>query len=255
MRLKSNGHWKIKANDFRPTFGTQYKKQSIIILGCSYAYGEFLTDEQTLGYKLSKATKRPVYNYALKGKGFQNALYIIQNNFLDANIKNPKYFIYVFLNDHVRRIYSNSCMSDFVGQPLYKLDKNNQLYLYKDYYPRYRQFYTFYFFNNIIYKLFIEKDIERNNKYVNAYFKAMNTEIKKRFPNTKFIVLTYGNQDLYKYDFSELINDDFIVLNTDCLSNEKLMSAKYQISNSDTHPNEQAWDVILNPLIERLSLW
>lgn len=48
------------------TVGSKNKKP-VVIFGCSFAYGEYLNDNQTFGYKLSKQTGRTVYNFAYSG--------------------------------------------------------------------------------------------------------------------------------------------------------------------------------------------
>ena len=51
--------------------GLNYKnKPPIIIFGCSFAHGTILLNRnQTIGSKLSKITKRPVYNRGIQGGG------------------------------------------------------------------------------------------------------------------------------------------------------------------------------------------
>ena len=66
---------------FRSPAGLEYKdKPSIVLFGCSYAYGQNLENEETLSYQLSRYLKRTVYNFALCGGGLQDILHIIRNN-------------------------------------------------------------------------------------------------------------------------------------------------------------------------------
>ena len=46
----------------RDPFGVNYKRNPIVMFGCSYGFGSPLNPEQTLAYKLSEMLKRPVYN-------------------------------------------------------------------------------------------------------------------------------------------------------------------------------------------------
>lgn len=243
----------LRPERFRPVSGLSFSKRPVIILGCSFAYGKFLNDDETLSYKLARYTQRPVYNYAVEGKAFQNALYILENKIYDTNIKNPEYVIYVMMSDHIRRLYTNVCMADFVGYPLYVFDKNGKLYMKKPYYPVYRQFYTFYFINNWIFKKFLEKDYNRHSKYVNAYFKAMNEEIKKQYPDTKFVILMYGNNN-FGLNLSELEKSGFIIINTQDITGVNLLSREYQQSDTDKHPVAKAWDIVVPALADRLKL-
>ncbi len=239
---------------FRPPVGVNYNKRPIIILGCSFAFGQYLNENQTLGYKLANYSHRPVYNYAVCGKGIQNALFILQNKLYDTSIKDPEFIIYVMMSDHIRRLYTNVCMGDFVGYPDYRIDKNGNIKLYRDYFPVYRQFYTFYYFNNLFYKYILRKNYKRHNLYINAYFEEMNKEIKKQFPNIKFVILIYGDKNNFGLDLSKLEKDGFIILQTDEISGVNLLQRKYQLSETDTHPTEEAWDIIIPALVNRLCL-
>lgn len=239
---------------FRPVSGESFNKRPIILFGCSFAYGFSLKDEETIGYKLSQLSKRPVYNYAVQGKAFQNALFIIQKKLYDTHIKNPEYVIYIMMSDHIRRLYSNVCAEDFVGQPEYKLNKNGEMILVKDYFPLWRQFYSFYYFNNIIFQLWLKDDYVRHNKYVTAYFKSMKKYITLQYPDIKFVILMYGDKNNFGLDMSELENDGFIVLQTEEISGVNLLQRKYQKSDSDTHPVSEAWEIVAPALVDRLKL-
>lgn len=235
--------------------GTNYKKRPLILAGCSYAYGQGLEENKTLGHKLSELTKRPVYNYSLPGKGLQNTLYMLQNKMFSPEIEDPEYVIYVFMQDQIRRMYSTVCLHDYNGYPEYKLTKDGTLKLTKDYYPIYKQFYTYYFFNNINYIYFYGKAMKHHSKMVTAYFRAINEEIKKQYPNTKFAILMYDDgSNNYGLDLSALENDGMQIIHTDELSDVILSKDEYHIAKNDFHPNEKAWDALLPKLIEKLSL-
>ena len=243
----------LSPDKFRKPEGLNYTKRPILLFGCSFAYGQGLEDKDTFGYKLSQFAKRPVYNYSMFGKGFQHALYVLRHNYIDKSVKNPEYAIYVFIEDQIRRIYSNVCMGDFVGQPSYALDGALNLYETKDYYPIYRQFYTFYYVNNLIYEKFLKHDYRRHNRYVNAYLNQIYRELKRRYPDIKFVVLLYGGKDNFGLDFYGL-NEQIILLNTDELVEKNLYDPEYQISSTNTHPNGLAWDLVVPKLASELNL-
>lgn len=244
----------LRPERFRKPSGLNGTKQPIIILGCSFAYGWALKDEQTLGFKLSQYANVPVYNYAVQGKGLQNALFILQNKIYDNSIKNPQYVIYVMMSDHIRRLYTNVCMGDFVGYPIYKIDKYDNLTLKYDYFPFYRQFYTFYFFNNLIFNNLLYKDYKRHNRYVNAYFLQMNKEIKKQYPNIKFVILIFGDKNNFGLDLSKLEKNGFIILQTQEITGINFFNSRYQLSSTDPHPTEEVWNIIAPALADKLNL-
>lgn len=244
----------LSPDRFRPVSGESYVKKPIIILGCSFAYGFDLKYEDTIGYKLSELTKRPVYNYAVQGKAFQNSLFILEKKMYDTKIKNPEYIIYIMMSDHIRRLYSNVNIEDFVGQPIYKLDKDGYMTLKKDYYPVYKQFYTYYALNNAVFNAFLKKDYDRHNKYIYSYFKTMKKYISSEYPDIKFVILMYGGRNNFGLDMSKLQEDGFIVLQTEDITGINLLQRKYQKSDVDKHPIPCAWDIVAKGLKERLKL-
>ena len=144
-------------------------------------------------------------------------------------------------------------MGDYVGQPMYKLDNNAIKHL-KDSYPVYRQFYTFYYINNLIYNKYLSNDFKRHNAYINAYFNEMKNEIQKQYPDIKFVILIYGDNFNYGLDFSELEKEGFIIVNTQDLTGENLLQRKYNLSETDTHPTAQVWDIVSKAIVKEFNL-
>ena len=239
----------------RAPVGLQYPGRPVIFAGCSYIYGLFLDVQQTPYYKFSELTKRPVYVFALPGKGLQHTLFVLQHKMYDTSIKNPEYFIYVMFNDHIRRMYTPVMFNDSMGYPLYKLDKKTGLFVEKtDYYPVYRKFFTYYYIKNIIFFTFFYKDIKTHEKNVFAYFRTMNNEIKKQYPDIKFVILLYDDYNKFGFDFSKLEKEGFTVIQTKELTGVNLQVPEYQVSKGDTHPTENAWDVVIPALVKRLKM-
>ncbi len=67
----------------------KYTKPSIILFGCSYTYGTFLEEKQTLGYKLTNLTKRNVYNEGIEACGIQCMNFILNNEHFYNKITPP----------------------------------------------------------------------------------------------------------------------------------------------------------------------
>ena len=66
----------------KANINSSYTKPGILIFGCSFAYNYLIDDDdKIMNYKLSKLTKRNVFNFAIGACGIQHMLYIIQNNF------------------------------------------------------------------------------------------------------------------------------------------------------------------------------
>ena len=83
-------------------------KKSIVTIGDSYVIGELIPPEDTLSYKLQSLTGRKTYNYGMTAHGIQHVLYKIQNSwFFKQKDLNPEYVVYVFIADHLNRMYKN----------------------------------------------------------------------------------------------------------------------------------------------------
>lgn len=59
---------------FRKPYGSKYEKRPIVLMGCSFTYGEKLQYDETFGYILSEYIKSPVISIAHSGWGIQHSL-------------------------------------------------------------------------------------------------------------------------------------------------------------------------------------
>lgn len=247
---------KLKENMRKPT-GLEYKKSPVLIYGCSYGYGFALDEKYTFGYKLSKYAKRPVYNFSMSSKGLQDALYLIKND--EKIIPEPEYIFYVFINDHVRRMFVNCNKIDNVNYLTYK-NKNGVLAENFNNFDISERFYltreiknvSYYFYKNIFKKQIFD--------LTKLYFVSIKNEIENKYPNAKFIVLDYenGKENYLNDEKVKILEKEGIeVLNLNKVFNNKLKADKYRNDikeDSFRHPNGKAWDIIVKYLIEKYNL-
>ena len=244
----------VKNLELRKPVGLNYKKRPIILMGCSYIYGLYLDGIHTPQYKLSELSKRPVYNFAYPGKGFQHSLFILQNKLFDTNIKNPEYVIFVMQYDFIRRMYSPVMFTDFVAYPVYEINNFGKVTLKSTYYPPYKKFFTYYYINNLIYFNFFDNDTRTHQRNVFAYFRAIRKEIEKTYPDIKFVILLYDDWNKFGFNFRRLERDGFIVIQTRELTGVRLQTPEYRVSDTDSHPTEKAWDIVIPALVKKLNL-
>ena len=87
-----------------------YNKNPIILMGCSYSYGQGLKKEETFPFILSKISKRPVVNFAeCGGEIIQSykAFLTYYNELQDKSyIEKTEYVLYVYMWDHINRYLS-----------------------------------------------------------------------------------------------------------------------------------------------------
>ena len=206
----------LDKTDFRAPQGLKYNDNTkntspIVLLGCSFAAGYGLNENENFSYYLSKTTKRPVYNLAVVGGGLREALFILRSkNFrttLLQNTSNTKYFIYTYMSSHADRLYVNfrPHVPNFKHDNSYKTLK-----YYKDYLnnktcivPELMSLYASYF-----------QDKEKTFNLIKLYLIQINESINKNFKNhdesTKFVVLVYDDVD--NFNWKELEKENIIVV-------------------------------------------
>ncbi len=236
---------------FRETCGSEYNdKKSIVIFGCSFAFGDGLEQEQTLHYLLSKQLKRMVWNRAFIGWGPQNMLYQLKNDeFYKTIYVEPEAIIYVSFIGQSRRIFHETFLPN--AQVFYKYTKNglkqslfsSGTFGYGYLARSLRRAYTDKFVS----------DKQREEAIINHFLDAKK-EINKHWQDTKLYVLLYTYDLVEEKAFEKLENYGFHIIKADKLINKDLLSLEYQISEYDAHPNAKAWELIVPELCKVLNI-
>ncbi len=249
-------------NELREPEGLEYKKNPIVIFGCSFAFGDRLQVEDTFSYKLARFVKRPVFNFASCGWSFQHMLYILRKNntYKIIGATPPVCIIYVYMNQHMVRLFNYSYTFPFnnVLFPVFK-ERKNELSEYKMLFPF---LYRTNIFNVINMKysedrVNDEKRYEDNFNLMKLYFYESRKEIQKHYGSSpEFVILKYysDKDELSYYEetqrWSELEDDGFIILDT----GELIHNNKEDFADDGFHPSGEAWNKIIPGLVEKLSI-
>lgn len=245
---------RIKANkELKERFLTNQtsKEQPIVVLGCSYAYGQHLDKDSAFSGQLAKLTNRPIYNLAFIAGSIQHAIYQLKNDFFQKNIKNPKYVIYVYMNDHINRLY-NSCGYTILDYIFYK-DKNDTLEINKFYSYITRQ--PIPFVINTTLNLNFENSEIKRSEFLKKHIEELHTLVKKNWKDTKFVVFAYENN----YEINSLTpffkenNIEYLELNTLLNQNNIKYDDSFKLPEEVDrfrHPSAKAWKII-TPLLEK----
>ena len=235
-----DGKRKILFIKFPDPVNVKSKKLPVLIMGCSFAYGDGLKPEQTFAAKLAKLTNRPVYNRAMPGFAANEMLYQLRSRKFYAIIPKPEWFIYVMFHDHIRRsqIPNQICYSGVY------YDENLNI----------RPNITFPLAYAIKSNLPFVSD-EKYFKHFLALLLEMRKEMSKRWGNdVKCMLLYYDEEDKpYKYLKPKLKDNGFLVYSLKDLTNKNLLSQKYKIADK-VHPSEEAWNIITPALVEKAGL-
>lgn len=251
----------IFKNSFRKPIIPQENSSSglpIILLGCSFAYGEGLNEDENFSGVLSKFTKRAIYNLARGGHSQKTSLYILRENFNNTNediLKNNnqvEYVIYTYIDNHLRRLYVNVAFSPVPDYKIVKENNNLHLKYKKNYF--YKNLYLYKNLTEFIYKIKMKQDANNVFNIFCLYIKEINNEIKTKFNanghETQLVILVYQNNGIEDWDI--LRKEGIIVIDINELLGFDINQDEYQLS--DFHPNAKAWEVITPELIKKLNL-
>ncbi len=243
-------------------------KPPILLFGCSFTNGtKLLKDEQTFGAKLSKMTKRNVYNFAMCCCGIQHMLFTIQkylDKYLPQDIS-PEYAIYTYIPDHFyqrMRVTVYPIMFNN-GTLLRYTFKNSKLVLEKKKFPLLTKSYIvkgyYTLTDKSVYKMTKENQY-KNFLLANELFLESKKELEKRYPNIKFVIFRYQVEN----DEEEIIEPPFLwdVFKSEgfrIVNSSDLIGRRFRYHSEDTaedgyHPSEAAWDLILPEFIKKLEL-
>lgn len=243
-------------NEERKSFGKHYNGKPITIIGCSYAYGHGLKREETFSYLLSEYTKHPVSNYSGCGYDAIDSLKNLIGNASEDNLDlpNTKYVIYVYMYDHINRYLEKY----FIYKDFYNIFEltDFERFICKNNFIR--KIYTYYKLHKIIKNY---PDSKMAEKYLKSVLKDIEIRIKRKMPNSQFIILIYDekiplnqSESAIKFE-SDIINSSIwtefaqetgtIIVHTKDLTGF-LFDKNYKLEEDITgwHPNSKAWEVL-----------
>ena len=240
--------------------GLEYKSSPIILFGCSFTYGQYLEKTETFSYKLAHYLKVPVYNRGRAGSGLQHMLYQSSLPEFYKEIKNPSKIIYLFLNDHYRRMYGLPFSIYDDGRFLhYKKNKNNELIKVNDNIfinNLVKSFYTYRYIKAkyIDYEINNAKNAEKLTDIVLAHFIETRKNLEKNYNKSlDFYVIFYDDSILYNKLLKKKLEDNnFKVIllyeftDIDYYNN---LNPIY-IMQDNGHPTGKTWDLLV-PIIAK----
>ncbi len=232
-------------------------KRPIILLGCSYTW---LNNTDGLQGLLAKYSKRPVFNFSFWGWGGAQAYYLVNDPLFYEKINSynlgiPEYIIYTYIRDHKNRITDvmdffidiEPYLNYYIADNELKIKEHNfiQKLIFRLFTYRY------------LYKKFEKNDNNYRYKILYNLLFGSYTEIKKHYPDIKFIILEYYQGDeedkLEEEMLEKLQNRGIIFISTKNLTNENLKSKKYTEADG-YHPNAYAWGTIVETLIKEIQI-
>ncbi len=247
--LRPSALYYIKSSYTNPVLRKQ-TKDDIILSGCSFTYGDKLTNEQSVHSQLSKYAHRNVFNIALSGGSPREILYILSNdtilNSLISDKTSVKDFIYIYIPDHKSRLYRN--VRPIV--PFY-IASNRYKTLQFVYIPNFLDHSFLLRYINIF--LYNNGFLKNKNKLFNLYMNEINNKIKNNFKNAKFTILVYNYDEDDIGMFKKLEKNGIKIIYLYRIVKVNIDDEKYKLDDK-FHPNAKAWEVIVPALAKELKL-
>ncbi len=229
---------------FIPVSKIKTKKFFVLFLGCSFAFGHGLNDNETLPYYFDlMSPKYRAYNYGVDGYGANHVLAFLENHSFDQEItERTGVGFYVFMEDHVNRAIGTSEYlarhSSSAKSPYYKLIQDVPVY--SGSFLAGRKFITelYQALNKVSFlkKIGIQsfpRIRAKHYEYTAKLIKKMNVVYRKQFGNDNFYVVIHpfcrNDSTIIKY--LEKYNIKYIDLRS-----PRTYAVDYKIP-MDGHPN------------------
>lgn len=230
--------------------------KSILIFGCSFGYGHLLKKEQSFSYKLSKLAKRNVYNRSIPSLGVQYFPYIMKNFDIEKTVTNPEYIIFVFIDNHIYRLYRYFYEDVEAFKDIRYKSVNNKLTQINDRNNIFQYFSIIRYLQNVFGKIKYEsKSFDENFDFMKQHFLYAKEIATEKFPKAKLVILKYQetqNSEIYlSKRWKELQKEGFIVIDSYSLTGKDLCDREFRLKDN-IHPNEKAWDILTPKIIEKL---
>ena len=269
--LTASDRYRVYPVDMNDTLGTRgvyiggidNTKPSVIVMGCSFAFGVDLKDFETLPDKIQKFTGRKTLNFAFPAHSIQHVLYKIQKfDEFEYEVKNADYVIYVFISDHLRRMYLN--YFDKYAQAKYlKYRKRKNTFEHDNFSVTLLDYFKTTTIarrsNDFFYTL--KSDNEKFELF-KQYIKECKKSLYEKNPNCKFVLIVYNSTESSKRmgitpfhtnRWKEIEDEGIIVINFDTSKYDFLNDDEY-IASDELHPSEKAWDRLVPVIARQLNL-
>jgi hypothetical protein len=232
----------------------QTQKKFISLFGCSFTYGNALSNHQTLNYFIAKKSPNFYsYNYGIGGTSLNSALALSQRpNFFEEIPEKVGAYVYIFTSSHIGR--ASGILPDFIWQsytPYYEMNSDSKLD-YKGLWFKARPYYTSivhwihsFFGDNILrertFPLVTSSDYEKFCRMA----VDLRDLIEKNKPGSKFIFYVHPFQPEKKLKFEDCLKENRVLV---YYGTPIIDLPKYTIKH-DGHPNEIANKVIADELL------
>jgi len=246
-----------------PQENTGCRDQYLLFFGGSQTFGFGLNENETLPYYVANSSPTfRTYNYAYGGYGPQHMLARLQETPIRDEISEREGMaIYLFVDDHIRRVINTMRTRWVHRSPYYVFEDNGELarlgnfntarpYLYRLYHDLLLKSATLDFFHMDFPLAITEEDIDTSTKIIERAYQTY----KKKFKNDKFYVVIHFNQ---ASQFGGKLESKLSKLGISVLYYEKSIPLKeeFQIYRPyETHTSAKGNKVLAERLVADLAI-
>ena len=184
-------YYPMRFKEFPKTYPQD--KKPILMLGCSYTFGQGLEEYETLAAKLQRLTGRWVYNMGVGSRDATVSLMLMEEETKHPKITvEPEFIIYTYMYHHLQRVINWRYFNYYRHHGYITYQKYNPLYL----------SYAYSYFKNRELENALWDDwdyIQHKLIFLNIMY-DLKKITKKLYPKSRFIVLIYNdiNYDLVR---------------------------------------------------------
>ena len=232
--------------------------QEIVFIGCSFAEGALLSDQDTLPYRIGELSGRKVLNLGVSGYGihqFQRMLELNGPWDRQVPVRDPSHIIYLGMTGHVSRIVNSSL-------PAYELKAGRSIFVNNKAAgsSALPDFIKNAFRQNFLGILLMAKitNQEPSIRDIQLYTASISQcaeMLKKKYPNSRFSVLFHDSlHDASEKTILQILKQQHIpVIRVSSLVKKSLSDPVYKIPY-DGHPSAQCWKEAAPELMKILSI-
>lgn len=248
-----------------------YRKEAsecILFFVCSFTFGEGVSDEETLPYRVGIETggRYQIYNFGYHGYGPHQMLAMVESGMVDDIIKcSPKYIIYQALFYHIER--SAGLVSWDKYGPRYVLNENGEA-IFKGHFDDNKiviperlqnQLLKSLIMKKIWSKYFAIKHRPINNRDIDLFVAIVDKSKKlfeSKYKGSQFHVIFWDDRKNEMYDnLVKKLKDKGIKIHliSDILPDFHKKEVEYQLrEQDDTHPNPLAYKIIAEYVAKKI---
>ncbi len=177
-------------------------KKAVVLLGCSFTFGDGIKDNETSAWQLAKVLgdEYQIFNYGRSGSAPHKILADLQEDFPDLQKFSEVFFYYIAIDDHLRRVGGGAAWDN--NGPLFEIQNGKavRIGIFKHVLPFFRSdtatrwLNRSYFYDKIRTQAedaFAPYNAEERIELFSALVQGIDHIIHKNYPQSNFTVLLW----------------------------------------------------------------